>query len=121
MRFLIDAGLPRPSRQMLQGLGHDPIDVRDIGLGAAPDPEIAALARAQARCLLTRDGDFGDIRLYPPDEFAGIVVFEFPEAAKRDFILQVVRAFVAREDILALLPGRLAIVEIDRVRLRPAP
>ncbi len=42
MHFLIDADLPRSTKDLLQRYGHDVTDVRDIGLGSADDPDIAA-------------------------------------------------------------------------------
>ena len=74
---------------MLRELGHDAVDVRDIGLRSAPDDVIADHARSNRLTLVTRDFDFADIRNYPPDE-------------------------------LGQVSGRLAIVEVGRVRFRPA-
>jgi hypothetical protein len=34
MRFLTDANLPRSAAVLLRQMGHDAIDVRDIGMGA---------------------------------------------------------------------------------------
>jgi hypothetical protein len=33
MRFLVDASLPRSAAPMLRRLGHEAVDVRDIGMG----------------------------------------------------------------------------------------
>ena len=52
--------------------GHEAVDVRDIGLGAADDSVIASHARKNGLCLVTRDKDFGDIRNYPPADYSGI-------------------------------------------------
>ena len=90
MRFLIDADLPRATGEALRRAGHDAFDVRDIGLGDAKDHEIAVYAQAHKLCLLTGDFDFADIRNYPPHSY----------------------------EVLTRLPGRLAIVEPGRVRIR---
>lgn len=119
MQFLIDADLPRPTAELIRNLGHNAIDVRDIGLGAAPDQTIAAYAQEHGLCLLTGDFDFADIRDYPPQDYAGVVVFVLPADANRDSILRLVRAFISEGAILNKLPGRLAIAEPGRVRLRP--
>jgi predicted nuclease of predicted toxin-antitoxin system len=74
MRFLVDANMPRSAAVRLQQMGHDAVDVRDIGLGGATDDVIAAHARHDKRALVTRDFDFADIRNYPPADYAGIVV-----------------------------------------------
>ena len=120
MRFLIDASLPRRTAELVQRYGHEPTDVRDIGLGAADDPVIAEHARTGGLALLTADSDFGDIRLYPPDQYAGIVVVDPPKRAKVGVILGLVESLLRRPDILQRLPGRLAIIDPARIRLRPA-
>ncbi|MBI5365709.1 MAG: DUF5615 family PIN-like protein [Planctomycetes bacterium] len=55
MKFLIDACLPRDVAALLATYRHLSVDARDVGLGRAPDPEIAAYARAHQLCLLTED------------------------------------------------------------------
>lgn len=120
MRFLIDADLPRPTATVIRSLGHEALDVRDIGLGAAPDEQIAAYAQAHGLCLLTGDFDFADIRDYPPQDYAGLVVLKLPDNANRDMILRLVEAFLGESHVLGQLPGRLAIVQRGRIRLRPA-
>jgi hypothetical protein len=120
MRFLIDADLPRPTADLVRRFGHEATDVRDIGLGALPDRHIAAYAQSHGLCLLTGDFDFADIRDYPPIDYAGLVVFVLPDDANRDIILHLVEAFFRNGGVLDQLPGRLAIAEPGRVRLRPA-
>jgi len=118
MRFLIDADLPRSSADAFRRHGHIAIDVRDIGLRGAKDLEIARYAQAQNLCLVTGDFDFADIRNYPPDQFAGIVVLRLPRSATAQYIAQLLDSFLRRPDALAQLPGKLAIVEAGQVRLR---
>ncbi|MCL4741997.1 MAG: DUF5615 family PIN-like protein [Phycisphaerales bacterium] len=84
------------------------------------DGTIAAYARKHDLCILTRDFDFADVRVYPPDRYSGIVVFELPETANRDFILSVIALLLRQTGVVERLAGRLAIVDVDRVRLRPA-
>jgi predicted nuclease of predicted toxin-antitoxin system len=117
--FLIDANLPRSLVALLRGLGHDVEFVRDIGLAAAPDQDIAARARQTGAALLTRDLDFANIRRYPPEDYPGLVVLRLPDDATADAIAAVVARFVREPAFLASVSGRLAIVEADRVRFRP--
>jgi predicted nuclease of predicted toxin-antitoxin system len=42
MRFLIDANLARSVIAVVRGFGHEVEFARDLGLGAAPDEQIAA-------------------------------------------------------------------------------
>jgi predicted nuclease of predicted toxin-antitoxin system len=119
MRFLLDANMPKSTLAALQQLGHQAIDVRDIGMGGAADVDIAAYAKVHHLVLLTRDLDFSDVRNYPPAEYAGIVVLELPDDAVAQTVVKVLASFVAQSELLAKVPGRLAIVEPWRVRFRP--
>jgi predicted nuclease of predicted toxin-antitoxin system len=120
MHFLMDASLPRSAAPMLRQLGHEATDVRDIGMGNATDDLIATHARSNQLTLVTRDFDFADIRNYPPSDYSGIVVLQLPEDATAQRVVQLLETFVRREDWLSELSGRLAIVEVWRVRFRPA-
>lgn len=119
MRFLVDANLPRSVIALLVNLQHEVEFVRDIGLAAAPDKDIAARAKATGAAILTRDLDFADIRRYPPNEYRGLVVLRLPDDVIARDIAQVVERFALMPEFLNSLSGRLAIVESDRVRFRP--
>jgi predicted nuclease of predicted toxin-antitoxin system len=121
MDFLIDASLPRAVSSVVQKLGHSAHDVRDLGMTSADDSIIAAYAQSRQLCLISRDFDFGDIRNYPPNQYSGLVVVELPSTASATQIAARVEAFLQLPDILPKLAGRLAIVELSRVRLRPPP
>lgn len=120
MRFLIDANLPRSSIALLTDLGHGVEFARDIGMAAAADSDIAARARLTDAALLTRDLDFADIRRYPPQDYAGIVVLRLSDDATAREIVSVIKRFVQQPAYLSALQGRLAIVEQHGVRFRPA-
>ena len=119
MRFLVDTNLPRSVIVVLQNLGHQVEFTRDIGLAAAADEQIAAHAVEIGAVPLTRDMDFADVRHYPPEQYAGIVVLRLPEAAVAQEIVRVLERFLINSGFLQSLAGRLAIVEVDRVGFRP--
>lgn len=119
MRFLIDANLPRAAIVVCQKFGHQVEFARDIGLAAASDEQIAARANQSSAALLTRDMDFADVRRYPPDQYPGIVVLRLPDTAVALEIVRVLERFLMVPEFLEALAGRLAIVEVDRVRFRP--
>lgn len=121
MHFLIDASMPRSTAPLVQSRGHQATDVRDIGLGCAPDQDIAAHAQARQFAIMSRDFDFADIREYPPDQYAGIVVIDLPSTATAPTILKLVDDFLQQTQTLSNLPGRLAILEPGRTRVRPTP
>lgn len=85
----------------------------------SPDEAIAARARDTQAALVTRDGDFGDVRRYPPEQYTGIVVLRLADDAVASEIVNVLERFVSNSHFLERLPGRLAVVEHNRVRFRP--
>ena len=105
---------------MLKQLGHEATDVRDAGMRDAPDDIIAAYARDNHLVLIARDFDFADIRNYPPDDYAGIVVLQLHDDATAPQVVKLLETFAQREAWLGQVSGRLAIVEVGRVRFRPA-
>lgn len=119
MRFLVDANLPRRTSAVMRGMDLDALDVREIGLGAASDDEIAKHAKSERMILISRDYDFADTRHYPPDEYAGIVVLSLPKETSAETVLRRLSDILSQVDLLAKLSGRLAIVEPSRIRFRP--
>jgi predicted nuclease of predicted toxin-antitoxin system len=120
MRFLVDEDLPRSTVDLLRHYKHEAVDVRDIGLRGAQDARIAAHAQSEGMCLVTGDLGFSDIRNYPPGDYAGLVVLRLPRTASASFILNLLESFLQQEDLVAQMPGKLAIVEPGRVRIRTA-
>jgi predicted nuclease of predicted toxin-antitoxin system len=118
MRFLVDEDLPRSVAPLIKSYGHEALDVRDLSLRGAKDQQIAAYAQSHQLTLVTGDFDFADIRNYPPKDFAGLVVLRLPRNATAGFILKLMDEFLQQSQVIARLPGRLAIVEPGRVRLR---
>ncbi len=55
--FLVDENLPRLLAPRLRTSGYQAEDVRDVGLGAHPDADVWRYAQAQARTLITQDGE----------------------------------------------------------------
>jgi hypothetical protein len=121
MRFLVDADLPRDTTTLIASYGHVAVDVRDIGMRRADDAEIAVYARQNGMAIMTGDWGFSDVREYPPEKYGGIVVVGLPARATRPTIIRAIGVLLADPSLVALLPGRLAIVEKNRVRLRPPP
>ena len=111
--------MPRSALGAVQRLGHEAVDVREVGLGGADDAQIAAYAKERGLALITRDFDFSDIRNYPPAEYAGIIVLELPDDAAAATVVKVMESFLSQPQLLSQLTGRLAIVESWRVRFRP--
>ncbi len=118
MQFLVDEDLPRSTDELLRQYDHEAIDVRDIGLRGAKDSSIAQYAQENNFCLITGDTDFADIRKYPPEQYAGIIVLRLPGHATAAFILNLIEQFLQQETLLEKIPGKLGIIEPGQVRIR---
>lgn len=119
MRFLIDEDLPRSSAELFRRYGYEAVDVRDIGLRGAKDSEIAAYAKRNSLCLVTGDFDFSDIRNYPPGQYSGIAILSpDPQAATAKSIRNLLEGLLKQKDLLPELPGKLAIVRPEHIRIR---
>ena len=118
MTFLVDADVPRSAADVVRRHGYNAVDVRDIGLRHADDSVIASHAHREHQCLVTGDFDFADIRNYPPQHYAGIVVLVIPPTVTATYITRLLDSFFVQQTLIAQLPGKLAIVEPGRVRLR---
>jgi hypothetical protein len=55
VRFLVDQMFPPATCAQLERHGHDAVHVRDRGVDARPDPEVAAVAAAEGRALVTEN------------------------------------------------------------------
>src|SRR5438552_2187527 len=89
MRFKIDENLPEELASLLRSRGHDAATVLTQNLGGNADATIADVCRAEGRAIITLDVGFGNIRFYPPADYAGIIVIRLGTQA-RDHILAIV-------------------------------
>ena len=115
MRFKIDENLPPESSAILRNDGHDALTVWDQGLQGQPDTQIVSVCQEERRTLITLDLDFADIRAYPPDQFAGLIVMRL-NSQNRTAVLRALRRLLpvlGKERI----EGRLWIVTETTIRI----
>jgi len=74
MKFTIDENLPVEVAELLRSQGYDALTVEEQKLAGECDSIIIEVCRQEERILVTLDLDFADIRAYPPQDFAGIMV-----------------------------------------------
>lgn len=85
-------------------------------MDGAVDAEVASACLREARILVTQDIDFADIRMYPPGQFPGIVVFRLTSQTRDDLLN--VGAMLIEKLAGSSLRGQLWIVEDARIRIR---
>jgi predicted nuclease of predicted toxin-antitoxin system len=118
--FLVDASLPRAAAGKIRAYRHHATDVRDIGLGAAADQEIAEHARLNGLALVSADLDFANVLAFPPADYHGLMIIRPPDGATVAVLLTLVEQALKDADVMSNLSAHLVIVEPGRIRVRPA-
>jgi predicted nuclease of predicted toxin-antitoxin system len=116
VKVKLDENLPAELLDDLRAAGHEADTVRNEGLTGSPDAVILEQVRQDRRVLFTLDKGIADIRAYPPEQHAGIVLFRPPSMGRTTTL-----AFVRRHlpAVLELeLAGHLAVVTDLALRLR---
>jgi len=116
MKFKIDENLPIELLNDLHAAGHEAETVSSEGLTGAPDLLILEKVRSEGRALLTLDKGIADVRTYPPEHYAGIILLR-PPSSGRGTVLS-----FARRHLPVLLgidvAGHLLIVTDRNIRIR---
>lgn len=116
MRFKLDENIPPDFKEYLCEYSHDVHSVFDEGLNGALDGDIARACRLEKRIIITLDLDFSDTRIYPPSEFAGIIVLRPKRQSTKLFMSLLIAAVNALKD--EPIDGRLWIVDHKEIRVR---
>ncbi len=117
MRFLANENIPGPVIRALRDRAHDVVWVKDWMPGT-DDRVVLARAQAEQRVVLTLDTDFGELafrsRLAAD---CGIVLVRLDWTNPNADNEVLIHALTSRED----WAGTFAVVERDRIRIRPLP
>ncbi len=116
MKIKLDENVTVAAKAPLRAAGHQVDTVSDEGLTGTPDPALLDVCRREQRLLITFDVGFGDLRAYPPQDHAGIIVLRLRDQ-QPSVVLDVLHRLVAQHD-LSSFSGALAIAGEDRVRIR---
>ena len=117
LQILVDEDMPRPTTRLLQSLGIDAIDLRDIGLRGSTDAEVFGYAQKHRMIIISRDREFGNILKYPLGTHCGIIWVNLPYTFIRHQILDAVERFLIEVE-RNRLPNNLTILEVGRYRIR---
>lgn len=116
MKLKLDENLPDDLALFFRESGYDAMSVREQDLNGSPDRLISRICIQEQRILVSLDLDFADIRMYPPEEYAGLIVFRL-KSQDRDSIIKASKKVI---DCLAEETIRhcLWIVEDNNLRIR---
>lgn len=116
MRFKLDENLPVELLTDLREGGHEGETVHQEGLAGSPDPPLLDAARREGRVFLTMDKGVADVRAYPPERYAGLVLFR-PGTSGRQTVLLFIRRHLPAL-LQADLAGHLLVVTERGIRVR---
>lgn len=117
MHLLADENVPLPVVTALRTEGHEIawIGSEDPGLD---DRAVLPRAHDEERLLITFDKGFGTLIFQNEGPCpAGILLFRLPPLSKDELIRFMVEAITSRSD----WNGHFAVIERDRIRMRPLP
>ena len=112
MRLKLDENIHGDVRDALTQRGHDVATVHEERLGGHPDEDVAGAARDEDRCLVTFDLDLADPRIYPPGDYAGIIVLRLRVPTARMQVACIARFLEASPEV----KGKLWILDETRAR-----
>lgn len=116
MQIKLDENMPPVVADLLRREGHDVRTVYDQGLRSCSDPEVIAACQAENRVLLSLDLDFSNILVYPPEDYAGLIVLRLRRPGPAA-VLALVRRLLTHL-ATQTVSGRLWIVDEQRIRIR---
>jgi Domain of unknown function (DUF5615) len=117
MRFLADENVPGPVVGRLRELGHDVLWAKENLRGQA-DRVLLAQAQTDQRVTVTCDPDFGELAFhFGLPASCGVVLLRIPWTDPIADNAFAVAMLTSRDD----WTGVFAVVERDRIRIRPLP
>jgi len=121
MKFKLDENLGNRGAELLRNAGHQVSTVFEQSLTGASDSTVAAVCAKEGRCLITMDRDFTNPLLFPPQNYAGLVVLRLAHNPSGKDMLEALHTFLLALNDRKNLIGKLWIVRRNRVReYRPA-
>ena len=116
MQFKIDENLHIDVADYLRQHGYDAMTVNEQGLQGQSDDVIANICQQESRVLVTLDLDFADMRRYPPNRYAGLLVLRLTDQSR----ISVLRTMMRIQPLFQAEPmdGQLWIVDEHQLRIR---
>ena len=119
LRFLADHCISNYIVETLREAKHEVLRLRDLLPVESADRVVIAKAQEIGAVLLSLNGDFADIVIYPPKGYGGIVALQMrnhPEVLPQ--LCGRLTAYLKFHSDMAHYRGKLFVIEVDRIRIR---
>ena len=117
MKFLADESVHAGVTLALRNAEHDVIAIAEQAPQTS-DEDVATLAKAEGRILLTEDRDFGRLIYALAQEAVGIVYMRYPAGTRKAFARAVTKFVADHEDDLV---GSFVVLQPGRSRISRLP
>ena len=115
MKIKLDENLGNRGAEILRAAGYSVTTVVEEGLSSASDDRLIEVCRAEGKCLVTLDLDFGNPLRFDPSRYSGIVVLRLPFEFTAGDLLDAIRTLaIGLAD--PAVAGKLWIVQRGRIR-----
>jgi len=118
LRFLADQCVPETIINAIKDYDFEVKKLKECLPANSSDIEVILKALELESILLTLNGDFADIILFPPEKYKGIVSIQLknhPETI--ELLLKRLLDFFNKNSDLKYFWGKLIIVEVHRIRI----
>jgi predicted nuclease of predicted toxin-antitoxin system len=115
VKLKLDENLGSRGAELFRQAGHDVYTVPEQDLCSATDKKLLEVCRAEKRCLVTLDLEFGNPLIFRPEHYSGIAVLRLPHSPKPNDLFDAISTLIAgltRKKI----EGQLWIIQRGRIR-----
>jgi len=119
LRFFADHCISHAIIQTLRDAGHEVLRLRDHLPIDSADGVVIERAQQLDSLLLSLNGDFADIVIYPPANYRGIIALQVrnhPEIIPQ--LMARLQGYLSSRSEMAYYRGKLLVVEVHRIRVR---
>ncbi len=119
LRFFADHCISNFIIETLRNAGHEVLRLKDHMAADSPDPAVISKAQELDAVLISLNGDFSDIVMYPPEKYKGIIslqVRNHPEIIPQ--IMFRLTDFLSSHSDMGYYAGKLFLTEVHRIRIR---
>ena len=119
LRFLADHCISNTIVRTLRDATHEVVRLKDVLPVESPDMAVIAKAQEIDAILLSMNGDFADIVMYPPKSYKGIVALQIRNHAEvLDQLMARLTGYLRGQPAMEHYRGKLLVVEVNRIRVR---